>query len=81
MQKTNKKSWSPLPNLFHRVTGNPKHTIIFLGLLCMYLLPHVCIKIFLIYLMCEKKIGFTTDRHKKKSQAPPPPCTNKIVGV
>jgi hypothetical protein len=44
MQKKNKKSWSPLPNLFHRVTGNPKHTIIFLGLVCMYLLSHVCIK-------------------------------------
>jgi hypothetical protein len=42
MQK--KKSWSPLPNLFHRVTGNTKHTIIFLGLVCMYHLPHVCIK-------------------------------------
>jgi hypothetical protein len=36
--------WSPLPNLFHRVTGNTKHTIIFLGLVGMYLLPHVCIK-------------------------------------
>jgi hypothetical protein len=39
-----KKSWSPLPNLFHRVTGNPKHTIIVLDLVCMYLLPHVCMK-------------------------------------
>ena len=29
---------------FHRDTGNPKHTIIFLGLVCMYLLSHVCIK-------------------------------------
>jgi hypothetical protein len=38
-----KKSWSPLPNLFHRVTGNPNHTIICLGLVCMYLLSHVCI--------------------------------------
>jgi hypothetical protein len=36
-----KKSWSPLPNLFHRVTGNPNHTIICLGLVCMYLLSHV----------------------------------------
>ena len=44
MQKTKQKSWSPLPNLFHRVAGNPKHTIIFLGLVCMYLLPHLCIK-------------------------------------
>ena len=44
MQKKKKKSWSPLPNLFHRVTGNTKHIIIFLGLVCMYLLPHVCIK-------------------------------------
>jgi hypothetical protein len=26
------------------LTGNPKHTIIFLGLVRMYLLPHVCIK-------------------------------------
>jgi hypothetical protein len=43
--KKNKKSWSPLPNLFHTVTGNPKHTIIFLGLVCMYILPHVCIQI------------------------------------
>jgi hypothetical protein len=42
--KKNKKSRSPSPNLFHRVTGNPKHTIIFLGLVCMYLLSHVCIK-------------------------------------
>jgi hypothetical protein len=42
--KKRKKSWSPLPNLFHRVTGNTKHTIIFLGLVGMYLLPHVCIK-------------------------------------
>jgi hypothetical protein len=40
MQK--KKSWSPLPNLLHRVTGNPNHTIICLGLVCMYLLSHVC---------------------------------------
>jgi hypothetical protein len=80
MQKTNKKSWSPLPNLFHRVTGNPKHTIIFLGLLCMYLLPHVCIKIFLIYLMCEKKLdSLLTDI--KKNPKPPPPFTNKFVGV
>jgi hypothetical protein len=44
MQTKTKKSWSPLPNLFHRVTGNPKHTILFLGLVCMYLLPNVCIK-------------------------------------
>ena len=43
MQKK-KQSWSPLPNLFHRVTDNPKHTIILLGLVCMYLLSHVCIK-------------------------------------
>ena len=42
MQKQN--SWSPLPNLFHKVAGNPKHTIIILGLVCMYLLPHVYIK-------------------------------------
>jgi hypothetical protein len=42
--KKRKKSWSPLPNLFHRVTGNTKHTIIFLGLVGMYLLPHECIK-------------------------------------
>jgi hypothetical protein len=28
----------------HRVTGNPKRTIVFLDLVCMYLLPHVCIK-------------------------------------
>jgi hypothetical protein len=28
MQKKSKNSWSPLPNLFHRVTGNSKHTII-----------------------------------------------------
>jgi hypothetical protein len=56
--KKKKKSWSPLPNLFHRVTGNPKHTIIFLGLVCMYLLPHVCMEnIFdLLYLMLEKKL-------------------------
>ena len=38
------KSWSSLPNPFHRDTGNPKHTINFLGLVCMYLLPRVCIK-------------------------------------
>ena len=44
IQCKKKKSWTPLPNLFHRVTGNPKHTIIFLGLVCMYLLSHVCIK-------------------------------------
>ena len=35
------------------LTGNHKHTIICLGFICMYLLPHACIKIFLIYLMCE----------------------------
>ena len=29
--------------------------------------------------MLEKKIGFSTDRHKK-SHAPPPSFTNKIVG-
>jgi hypothetical protein len=44
MQKKSKKSWSPLPNLFHRVTGNSKNTIMFLGFVCMYNLPHVCIK-------------------------------------
>jgi hypothetical protein len=50
--KKKKKSWSPLPNLFHRVTGNPKHTIIFL---CMYLLSHVCIKnIFVIFIRPHK---------------------------
>jgi hypothetical protein len=37
-------------------------------------------KIFLIYLMLEKKIGFSTDRHKK-IPCPPPSFTNKIVGV
>ena len=72
-----KKTWSPLP--FHRVTGNPKHTIICLGLVCMYPLPHVCIKnIFDLPDAC-KKIGFSTDRHKK-IQCPPPSFTNKIVG-
>jgi hypothetical protein len=77
MQKK-KKSWSPLPNPFHRVTGNPKHTIIFLGLVCMYLLSHVWIKIFLIYPMLEKKIGFSTDRHKK-SHAPLPLSLIKLL--
>ena len=44
MQKKNKDNiLVTLPNLFHRVTGNPKNTIICLGLACMYLLPHVCI--------------------------------------
>jgi hypothetical protein len=39
-----------------RVTGNPKYTIIFLGLVCMYLLPHVCIKNIFDLLMVEKKL-------------------------
>jgi hypothetical protein len=73
MQKTKTKhSWSPLPNLFHRVTGNYKHTIIFLGLTCMHLLPHVCIKIFLISLMCEKKMdSLLTDIKNPKPPSPP----------
>ena len=29
--KCKQNSWSPLPNLFHKVAGNPKHTITFLG--------------------------------------------------
>jgi uncharacterized membrane protein len=44
----------------------------------MYLLSHVCIKIFLIYQMLEKKIGFSTDRHKK-SHAPLPLSLIKSV--
>ena len=78
MQK--KKSWSPLPNLFHRVTGNPKHTIIFLGLVCMYLLSHVYIKNIFDLPMLEKKIGFSTDRHKK-SHAPLPLSLIKLLSV
>ena len=37
-------------------------------------------KISLIYPMLEKKIGFSTDRHKQ-IPCPPPSFTNKIVGV
>ena len=80
MQKNKNNFLVTLPNLFHRVSGNPKHTIIFLGLVCMYLLPHVCIKICLIYLMCEKKLdSLLTDI--KKIPSPPPLFPNKIVGV
>ena len=71
-----KKSWSPLP--FHRVTGNPKHKIICLGLVCMYLLPHVCIKKIFDLPDAWKKIGFSTDRHKK-SHAPLPPSLIKLL--
>ena len=49
----NQKFLVTLPNILHGVSGNPKHTIICLGLVCMYLLPHACINIFLIYLLCE----------------------------
>jgi hypothetical protein len=42
--KKNPSHLSGVPNLFHRVTGNPKHTIIFLGLACMFLLSNVCIE-------------------------------------
>jgi hypothetical protein len=76
--KKKKKSWSPLPNLFHRVTGNTKHTIIFLGLVCMYLLPHVCIKNIFDLPDAWKKNGFSTDRHKK-SHAPLPPSLIKLL--
>jgi hypothetical protein len=52
--------------------GGLGFTIIFVGLVCMYLLPHVCIKIFLIYLMCETKLdSLLTDI--KKIPSPPPP--------
>ena len=71
------KSWSPLPNLFHRVTVNPKHTII--SYACIFYLVYVY-NILLMYLMCEEQIGFSTDRHNK-SQAPSPHFTNTIVGV
>ena len=64
---------------FTGYTSNPKHTIIFLGLVCMYLLSHVCIiELFLIYPMLEKKIGFSTDRHKK-SHAPFPLSLIKLL--
>jgi hypothetical protein len=65
-----KKSWSSLPNLFHTVTGNPKHTIICLGLVCMYLLPHVCMKYIFDLPDAWKEIGFSTDRHKKNPMPP-----------
>ena len=78
MQKTKtKNSWSPLPNLFHRVTGNHKHTIIFLGLVCMYLLPHVCIKNIFDLPDVWKKLDSLL-RHKK-SQAPLPPSLIKLL--
>ena len=76
--KKEKKSWSPLPNLFHRVTGNTKHTIIFLGLVGMYLLPHVCIKNIFDLPDAWKKNGFSTDRHKK-SHAPLSPSLIKLL--
>jgi hypothetical protein len=44
MQTNLKHFLVTLHNLFHMVTGNIKHTIIILGLINMYLLPHVCIK-------------------------------------
>jgi hypothetical protein len=65
-------------HLFHRVTGNPKHTIIFLGLVCMYLLPRVCIKNIFDLPDAWKKNGFSTDRHKK-SHAPLPPSLIKLL--
>jgi hypothetical protein len=76
ISNSKKKSWLPLPKLFHRVTGNPKHTIIFVGLVCMYLLPHVCITIFLIYLMCETKLDSLLTDIKK---IPSPPLPSLIM--
>ena len=54
--------------------------LFFLGLVCMYLLPHVCIKNIFDLPDAWKKNGFSTDRHKK-IPCPPPSFTNKIVGV
>jgi hypothetical protein len=53
--------------------------LFFLGLVCMYRLPRVCIKNIFDLPDVWKKIGFSTDRYKK-SQAPSP-FTNNIVGV
>jgi hypothetical protein len=60
-----------LPNILYRVTGNSNHTIICLGLICMYLLPHVCITICLIYLLCETKLDSLLTW--KIPRPPPPP--------
>ena len=79
-KKKLKKIWSPFPNLFHRVTGNPKHTIICLSFVCMYLLPHVCMENMfdLLYLMLEKILdSLLTDI--KKSHAPLPPSLIKLL--
>ena len=79
IQCKKKISWSPLPNLFHRVTGNPKHTIICLGLVCMYLLSCMYKKYFWSTRCLKKKLdSLLTDI---KNPMPPPSFTNKIVGV
>ena len=52
--------------------------LFFLGLVCMYLLPHVCIKNIFDPPDAWKKKGFSTDRHKK-SHAPLPPSLIKLL--
>ena len=79
MQKKIKNPGHLYLTFFHRVTGNPKHTIIFLGLVCMYLLPHVCIKnIFDLPDAWKKKLdSLLTDI--KKSHASLPPSLIKLL--
>ena len=66
-------SWSPYLTFYTGLLVTLSTPISCLGLICMYLLPHACIQIFLIYnkmyLMCEK-IGFSTDM--KNPKHPPP---------
>ena len=79
-QKKEKNPCHPYLTFFtHRVTGNPKRTIVFLDLVCMYLLPNVCMQNICIYLLCEKKMdSLLRDINNPKA---PSPFTNKIVGV
>ena len=78
MQKTQTKSWSPLPNLFHRVTGNPKHTLIFFRS-CMHVSFTSCIYKHIFDLPnVWKNIWFSTDRHSK-IPSPSPPSLIKLL--
>ena len=73
----NKKSWPPYLTFFWQVTGNPKHTIICLGLVYMYLLPHVCIKN--IFDLPDAWTNWILYWQTYKSHAPLPPSLIKLL--